>query len=521
MVLTAAQRTAFFENPDQLGIPHDTFLHLVNDGIENENDLVDFDEASIKQIAENLRRPPGGGPALQFGAKSQARLTTACDLMRYYQATGRDPTAGNLQWTRVMRNFQIQWKALQDRKKDGEEPDVPKITRSLPIMKWTEAFPDFLRQVIGVRTIPLIYVIRTDENVPAAAPALATHQPHSEMHGSVEGELIARASHNHPLFRNDNGQVYHYLEEATRTTVYAASLKPFQRARDGRAAWLALVAQYAGVDKWEAELKRQEDIMHTRKWKGQNNFPLEGFVSQHRSAYVSMQACATHVQYQLPTQHSRVGYLLNAIENGDAGLQAAMASVRTDNGPGGARNDFEQAVSAILPYDPVAKRKSSGNNKRNSALISDLQVGDEINISGVAGKQGIGKTGVHFRWYKGKEYSQLTKEQRTELNQWRSTLPDGDPRKPRNKGDKNKRPKTEKLSSKNISALVSQELQKLVKADKQEQEEKHAASASISALVKAEIAKIAASDEKPADVPQAPRVSLKSILKQARNATKN
>ena len=46
-----------------------------------------------------------------------------------------------------------------------------------------------------------------------------------------------------------------------------------------------------------------------------------------------MQASAEHVQYQLPNEHSRVGFLLEAIQCSDAGLQAAMASIKTDNGP--------------------------------------------------------------------------------------------------------------------------------------------------------------------------------------------
>ena len=40
-----------------------------------------------------------------------------------------------------------------------------------------------------------------------------------------------------------------------------------------------------------------------------------------------MQACTEHVEYQLPNEHSRVGFLLEAIKNSDPGLQAAMASV--------------------------------------------------------------------------------------------------------------------------------------------------------------------------------------------------
>ena len=72
----------------------------------------------------------------------------------------------------------------------------------------------------------------------------------------------------------------------------------------------ALTSQYAGKDKWEAEIKHQEQLLHTRVCKGQSNFSLENFISQHRNAYVYMQASAEHVQYQLPNEHSRVGFCL-------------------------------------------------------------------------------------------------------------------------------------------------------------------------------------------------------------------
>ena len=68
------------------------------------------------------------------------------------------------------------------------------------------------------------------------------------------------------------------MEEATRGTIYSASIKLFQRGKDGHGAWLALTSQYAGNYKWEAKLKRQDDLLHQRQWKGQNTFPLEGFI---------------------------------------------------------------------------------------------------------------------------------------------------------------------------------------------------------------------------------------------------
>ena len=370
MVLTAAQTTAFFEPADQMGIPHVTVLQLQAKGITSVSDLADFNMTSLQQLADNLRHPgghiPNPIPAAQpgstiptppfvFGAKSQRRIAVACDLVNYYRTVSHDLTAANLQWNTVMKNFDIQWTALKE-KKGEDSPETPKISKALPVIKWMEAFQDFLNRKIGNQNIPLAYIICDEPNPPAVAPPFAPGQPHSIEHGSVEAELITRASHTHALFRNDNSDLYFLLEEATQSTPYAASIKPFQQNRDGEGACKALTSQYAGKDKWEAEIKKQEQLLHTCVWKGQSNFSLEHFISQHRNAYVSMSACAEHVQYQLPNEHSRVGFLIDAIQSTDAGLQAAMASVNTDNGPNGLRSNFERAVSHLLPYDPVAKK---------------------------------------------------------------------------------------------------------------------------------------------------------------------
>ena len=133
MVLTAAQTTTFFEHADQMGIPHTPVMQLHAEGIERVADLADFDKDSLQQLADNLRHPGGcipdpnpGAPVgatiptppFVFGAKSQKQIAIACDLVRFYATVGRDLTAANLQWNTVMKNFEIQWKALK-RKERG------------------------------------------------------------------------------------------------------------------------------------------------------------------------------------------------------------------------------------------------------------------------------------------------------------------------------------------------------------------------------------------------------------------
>jgi hypothetical protein len=221
MVLTGVQTTAFFENADQMVIPNVTVLQLVAEGIDQVDDLAEFDKDTIYQIASNLCWPPAGAHYV-FGAKSQKRLVAAAEIVRYYETVGQPLTAANRMWNTVIKRFEIQWKALKD-KKDGDEPETPKIAKGLNIMKWSESFRDILHRCIGVRMIPLAYVIREVEP-PTGTTALAAGEPHFTTVGCIENELIMRGSHTHPLYLDGNTAVYYKLEEATRGTLYAASI---------------------------------------------------------------------------------------------------------------------------------------------------------------------------------------------------------------------------------------------------------------------------------------------------------
>ena len=50
MVLTAAQTTAFFENPDHMGIPHTTMMQMQQEGIQLVADLEDFEKSPSNSL---------------------------------------------------------------------------------------------------------------------------------------------------------------------------------------------------------------------------------------------------------------------------------------------------------------------------------------------------------------------------------------------------------------------------------------------------------------------------------------
>ena len=86
---------------------------------------------------------------------------------------------------------------------------------------------------MGIRNVPLVYVIR-DEIVNGTSNYFEADQLYYTETGSIEAELVQKASHSHPLFREDSAKLYFDLEEDICGTVYAGSIQPFQRKRDGR-----------------------------------------------------------------------------------------------------------------------------------------------------------------------------------------------------------------------------------------------------------------------------------------------
>ena len=54
MVLTAAQTTAFFENPDQMGIPHATMVQMQQEGIQSVQILKNSLSSSLQTTRGSL-----------------------------------------------------------------------------------------------------------------------------------------------------------------------------------------------------------------------------------------------------------------------------------------------------------------------------------------------------------------------------------------------------------------------------------------------------------------------------------
>ena len=109
--------------------------------------MVGSDEGSSPCITENVGIVSNHGHVVK---------EIACAIVKYYETVGRPLDLASLptmmHWS-VLSDFHLQHQALLTLTK-GDVAPTPKITRALPIMKWTEAFSCHLFGVIGVRGIP-------------------------------------------------------------------------------------------------------------------------------------------------------------------------------------------------------------------------------------------------------------------------------------------------------------------------------------------------------------------------------
>ena len=382
VAFNAQQLTNFFTNAPQMALTDGVRTRLAQEGLTLVSDFTDFKSDQLGDAYKNMRTSiPGIAgiplvrnadgvitaeavaaipaiPPILVSAKCALRLKIASIAYHYFTSIGREPTPANMNYTLVLKDFYVEYEALIALAKE-DKPDVPVLHKNNPPLKWIESFKDCLFRSYGLRKTPLLYVIRNNATVPTEEDDPLVVGKAFGSSGSIVDELMLRLDHDDPLFKSDNASVYSLLEEATRSTVYASTIKPYARRKDGRSAWLSMVSSHAGADKWEQLHKEKSKFLMNTKWNGRN-YSLEKFTGMHRSSFVQLEEAALHVNFQLPTQHTRIGYLIDNINNADPDLRAAIASIRIDTN--NMRNDFEASVAFLLPVDPYTKHKAQLNN---------------------------------------------------------------------------------------------------------------------------------------------------------------
>ena len=387
----------------------------IDEVVDTPADLAElYDNKGIKTLCSNVRKPGGtipdpghvgAGPAPRIPRPGRS-IPTACEnrlnMAAYgamiYSSISRDVDTINLNRARL-RHF----KRHLDMVENHKEPDeLAAISKSFTVVKFLDQLPTYIRELHGVSKVSLAYLIRETPIPTIPLPPLLANVPWSENKNSLMEELIQYTPHNGPDFDADNARLFGILSKALSGTASMASITRYQTRRNGRAAYLALITHNLGTEKWEKMVESAENVLNQRKWNGRNSrYPLKIHIARHREAFNDMERASDHMPFNPPNETSRVRFLLNSIESTDPTICSCKTTIQAD---AGMKNDFELAANFILMNEP---KKKDIQNHRISALT--LTKGKK------KGKVKTGpKTGVELRFYKRKEWMELTQEQRDE-----------------------------------------------------------------------------------------------------------
>ena len=394
---------------------------IQEEGLQAITDLVEFDDDGIKSVCSSVRKPGGliddpnnpgqhiVNPGFNIPAICEKRLKVACYAAKSYALIGRTINQDGLNRDRL-KLFEQHRKLI----KEHNDPDkMPSVDKSFGIIKAMDLLPSHLRDRLGVRKVPLSYVIRDDE-APAPIGNLAPDKATAAEYTSIAEELIACVPLSGDQYNEDNAKVFQIIQDMVNGTSFESSIKAHQRRRDGRAAYLALCQHNLGSSKWDKVVEEAEAYMMRREWTGKNyRFSLKQHISKHRESFNEMVHASQFISYEVPNEHTGVGRLIKSIQSRDPAIVSALTHIQGNTAQ---RDDFELAADFLLLTAPKHKELTEGSQR-----ISAVKSSSNNN------NKNVGKTGIELRYYTKDEYRNLTKAQKKELQEWRKKSKANDP----------------------------------------------------------------------------------------------
>ena len=302
--------------------PQERAVLIVRERLNTLSDYAELTNRDITELAAKLERRTVADGRIILPAKVLKNLQTLCFWTREKVRRGEvlDPnnfTAAELALTK---------EAMRIR--DEGQNDAPSIKpEKFDPDKWTswsKQFITYLSHVVGQQFSPLDYVLRQDP----------PPQPLDEM---TERD---RALYAYPLngrhYNLDNMTTYRLLSDLVNGTSGYTWISNFDRAQNGRAAWLALVEHYEGGGQREKRMSAAVATIKALHYKNESIFSFEDFSRKLIQAYRDLEGTDEEM-----TNFNKVKTMLEKIQINLPRAEVAKSHVR---------QHFRQDIHGAIEY---------------------------------------------------------------------------------------------------------------------------------------------------------------------------
>jgi hypothetical protein len=315
-----------------------------------------------------------------------------CYFLKMKYRTSREVTAVDIDLDPIH-----QLRDYKDWEESHEDPDPPTLTfRDWP--RTIETLKEYLRECLGTTKIPLAYVIRDDIAVPNNVAIV---------YSTRQDELIARAPIQvmvggvltyTPVYMADRALVYEKIAALTRDHDCWTYVRPAQRTRDGRQAYLGLYGHYLGVNNVDNMATKAESKLMSLTYNGETRrWNFEKYVKMHVDQHHILDGLTQYGHAGID-QRSKVRHLIRGIKTKTLDtVKSQILSSAT------LRNDFDACVNLYQDY--IAQTEPQGQR--------------DVTIATLTTEKGKGKSkeswdkvqpdmSVEDRFYKPEEYNSLS-----------------------------------------------------------------------------------------------------------------
>lgn len=394
----AAMRTMF----ERLGFTANAATLIVDtQGIDSLDELRLLKDSEVEGLCKVLRRPGGmvannavaiaaGGnaminnPGTLVPLRAELNLKLTCYYLRHRVRISRVTAPGDITLPVVRRIIELR---LTEAK--HENPKDKPVIDAKDWPKTMEAIVEYFRAYLGETGIPLAYVIRGLQEVPAVEPPGG--------YSSAQDEMIARAAHldalgnEIPTYLADRLKVWELISDIVRGDPSWSYVKPAQRTRNGRMAYHDLYDHYLGPNNVNNMASTAEKKLDVTTYDGEKRgWNFEKYVRVHVDQHTILTNLTQH-GYAGLDEGSKVRKFLKGIKG--TNLDSVKAQILATPG---LNQDFAGCVTLYKDF---------------MSQTDSQKTMDERNLSEV----GISSVSVEDRYYNKKEYAALSSEQKEAL----------------------------------------------------------------------------------------------------------
>ena len=329
----------------------------------------------VTEMAKRMAsRPNAAAGRVILGTMQIKRLQALVYWVKDYDKRGME--AGPELWTAEVMNAAMERKEAEHNygKVEIDIVDPGKCQTDFGWDNWQLAFVNKLNATMGAAKVPVDYIVRPewddDDELFLDDDEMRRYQM------PLEGEN----------FKRDNKLVYQMLKSACIKSDAWTWIQSFDRAADGRKAWLSLVGHYDGTGELSKRVERAKEEITRLHYKDEKVFPFEKYITKLKENFYVLEKD----KHEDLTGKQRVDTLLRGIRSTDPGIMSAKVNVFQSY-----RGNFDKAVefmsSLIANMHAAAQLDYANRHGNKRRYVSAMGSSDQRGGRGRA-RQG-GRTG--------------------------------------------------------------------------------------------------------------------------------